>query len=594
MKWIRWQGLVFFILVIALIGVFWFFLADSIVKHAIQKTGTAIVGAQVELAKADLHLLPLGITLSELQVTNPDRPMSNAVQAQHIEFSLDSLNLIQRKIIIDTLSLDGIRFNTPRSRSGAVVSPESDIQAPKTDDSTSESSAENANDSFQTPSFQIPDVDDILAREKFDTLEQIKQIQADIDAAKASWQKRLDQAPNQATFEAYQTRAKKLQKGIKGLGDALKRASEVQKLQKDVDKDLKKIKNIKKDFERDQKDLRNKIKQLAAAPKKDIDRVLDKYSLSAGGLGNFSQLLFGDKIGGYTQLAIKWYQKLKPLLNRPAAEQTSETPQKPARGKGVFVRFAETEPLPDLLASHADASIIIPAGTIQGNLKHITNQQQVLGLPLLFNFSGDQIKDMESITFNGSLDHIDSENSSDQFSAAITSYRLGGMALSEAKNLPIDLKAGLADLTIAATLENELLDAKIALNITAAELEVGKGSDDGVLHEALKSALADIKGFTLTANVTGPLNNYTVKVTSDLDRVLKQAVGRQVEKLTASFKDQLRQGIMQKIKGPLAETNGSMSGFDDITAEIGSRLNLGDSVADTLVKDLGGSTKIKF
>ncbi len=543
MKWIRWQGLVLFVLVIALIGVFWFFLADSIVKHAIQKTGTTIVGAQVELTKADLHLLPLGITLSELQITNPDHPMSNAVQAQRIEFSLDSLNLIQRKIIIDTLSLEGIRFNTPRNRSGAVLSSESDKHTPKTDDNSSESSAENAEDSFQTPSFQIPDVNDILAREKFDTLEQIKQIQADIDAAKTSWQKRLDQAPNQASFEAYQSRAKKLQKGTKGLGGVLKRANEVQKLQKDVDKDLKKIKKIKKDFERDQKDLKNKIKQLAAAPQKDIDRILDKYSLSADGLGNFSQLLFGDKIGGYTQLALKWYQKLKPLLNKPAAEQTSETPEKPARGKGVFVRFAEIEPLPDLLASHADASIIIPAGNIQGNLKHITNQQQVLGLPLLFNFSGDQIKDMESITFKGSLDHIDSKNTTDQFTAAITSYRVSGMALSEAKNLPIDLKAGMADLNIAATLENELLDAKIELIMKATELEVGTGADDGALHTALKSALADVSGFTLTANVTGPLNDYAVKVTSDLDQVLKKAVGRQVKKLTADFKDQRKQSI---------------------------------------------------
>jgi len=587
MKWLRWQGLVLFVLVMTIIGLFWFFLADSIVKHAIQKTGTRIVGAQVELAKADLHLLPLGITLNELQVTNPDRPMSNAVQAQRIEFSLDTLNLIQRKIIIDTLSLDGIRFNTPRNKSGAVVSSESNKEASKP-------STENADTFFKTPNFQIPDVKDILAREKLETLEQVKLIQADIDAMKTRWQKRLDQAPDQATFEAYQSRTKKLQKGIKGLGGALKRANEVQQLQKDVDNDLKKIKKIKKDFERDQKALKNKIKQLRAVPKKDIDRILDKYSLSADGLGNLSQLLFGNKIGGYTQLAITWYQRLKPLLNKPGADQTSETPEKPARGEGIFVRFTETEPLPDLLASHADASIIIPAGEIQGNLKHVTTQQQVLGLPLLFDFSGDQIKDIESIALKGSLDHIDPKNTIDQFTATIASYRLKGMALSEAKNLPIDLKTGLADLNVAATIKNNLLDAKIELIMKSTELEVGAGADDSALHKALRAALSDVSGFTVTANVTGPLNNYTARVTSDLDQVLKKAVGGQVKKLTAEFKDQLRQGIMQKIKDPLTDTNGRMSEFDGISAEIGSRLKLGDSVTEILAKDLGGSTKLKF
>ena len=594
MKWLRWQGLVLFIVVMALIGGFWFFLADSIVKHAIQLTGTRINGAQVELAEADLHLLPLGITLSDLQVTNPDRPMTNAVQAQRIEFSLDSINLLRRKIIIDTLALDDIRFNTPRTRSGAVASSESGRRTEETDERASGPSGDSADDSFQTPSFQIPDVKEILAREQLDTLVQIKQIRKDIDAAKTGWQERLDQAPNQATFETYQSRAKKLQKGLKGFGDALKRAKDIQKLQKDVDNDLKKLKRIKKDFDRDQKDLRDKIKQLTAAPKKDIDRILNKYSLSADGLGNFSQLIFGDKIGGHIQQAIAWYQKLKPLLNKSGAGQKSETPEKPARGKGVFVRFAETEPMPDLLASRANASIIIPAGNIQGNLKHITTQQQVLGLPLTFNFSGDQFKDLESIAVKGSLDHVDPENTRDMFTAEISSYRINEMALSEAKNLPLNLKNGLADLNISSVLRNDLLDAKIELVIKSAELTIATGVGDSALLEAFRSALADISTFTLTAEVSGPLNGYAVKVNSDLDRVLKQALGRQVEKLTADFKGQLRDGIMQKIKDPMAKANGSMSKFDGITDEIASRLNLGDSVADIVAKDLAGSTKLKF
>ena len=44
----------------------------------------------------------------------------------------------------------------------------------------------------------------------------------------------------------------------------------------------------------------------------------------------------------------------------------------------------------------------------------------------------------------------------------------------------------------------------------------------------------------------------------DLDQVLKQAVGRQVKKLTANFKDQLRQGIMQKIKDRFLENQAKL------------------------------------
>ncbi len=593
-KLLRWQGLVIFGLLMATIMIFWFLLADRIVKHAIQKTGTRIIGAQVDLADADLHLLPLGITLNDLQVTNPDRPMTNAVQAQRIEFSLDSLNLLRRKIIIDTLSLDGIRFSTPRNRSGAVPTSKSGQQVPETDQKDPETPAETGGSSFQTPSFHIPDVEDILAREKLNTLEQVKQIQADIDSAKTRWQERLAQAPDQATFEAYQSRARKLQKDIKGLGEVLKRANEVNRLQKDVDADLKTIKKIGKDFKNEQKDIKNKIKQLRAAPKKDIDRILNKYSLSVDGLGNFSQLLLGDKIGGYVRQALFWFQKLKPLLNKSGANQTSNKPEKPARGKGIYVRYDETDPLPDLLAAHTDASIIMPAGGIRGEIKQITTQQQVLGRPLLFDFSGDQFKGIESIEFKGSLNHIDPDNEVDLFTAAITSYRVSGIALSEAKNLPIELKNGLADLDISASLKNELLDAKIQLSMKSAELTAGKGTDESTLINALESALADVSSFTLTTKVTGSLNDYAVTVTSDLDRVLKQAVGRQLKKLTAVFKGKLREGIMQKIKDPLAAANGSMTSLSAIKKDISKRLKLGDSVSDLLVKDLGGSTKLKW
>ena len=102
-KWFRWHGLIMFGVVSLLLLLFWFFLADLLVKRSIEKTGTRVVGAKVELADADVHLSPLGITLKSLQVTDPDNPMSNAVEVGSIDFSLDMMNLLRRKIIINTM-----------------------------------------------------------------------------------------------------------------------------------------------------------------------------------------------------------------------------------------------------------------------------------------------------------------------------------------------------------------------------------------------------------------------------------------------------------------------------------------------------------
>ncbi|MBW1675831.1 MAG: hypothetical protein JRJ79_04345 [Deltaproteobacteria bacterium] len=85
MKWVRWQGLIAFVVVVIVVMGVWFFVVDSAIEAVIEKTGTHVVGAKVELEDADLSISPLGLSLTGLQVTNPDEPMSNAVQVDRMK-----------------------------------------------------------------------------------------------------------------------------------------------------------------------------------------------------------------------------------------------------------------------------------------------------------------------------------------------------------------------------------------------------------------------------------------------------------------------------------------------------------------------------
>ena len=576
-KWLRWQGLIVFVMVAAVVFLAWYFLVGTIVRHSIEKTGTRVVGAKVELAKADVHLFPLGITLMHLQVTNPDSPMSNALEAGQIDFAIDSLNLLRRKIIIDTMTMKGVRFNTPRKTSGAV-----NLQAK--DQGPSETSEDTPSALPDMPSFQLPDIHEILAREKLESLEQIKNLQGEIDAAKADWEKRLADAPDQKAFEQYQARAKKLQKGSKGISGALTRANDLKSLQKDISKDLKRLKDIQKNFNRDKNTLTKKLDQLKSAPQQDMHRILNTYNLSSDGLGNVSQLLFGDKIGGTVQKALFWYEKLNPLLTNVGPRDKKDATVKPDRGKGVYVRFKEKTPLPDLLARQVGVSMIIQAGDIKGELRQVTTEQEVLGIPLEFNFSGVKLQGVQSVNIKGSLNHIDPDKTIDQMTMAVLQYRVNDLKLSAADNLPLTLKKGRANLKLTAALQKDTLDAHIQVTMDAAELETGKKTGSNQLQQTLHAALANVSTFSVNARVTGPLDNYKTKITSDLDNVLKNAVGRQIKTLTNEFQDKLRAGILDKVKGPMAGTSGSMSGLDSINQEISSRLGLGNDVLKNQLK----------
>ena len=99
-RFIRFKGLVAFVIIIVVFGIFWFFFVDGIVKRLIQKYGTQAVGARVEVGAADLSLFPVGLKLEHLKVTDPDSPMKNAVEINRISLSLEPSSLFRRKIIV--------------------------------------------------------------------------------------------------------------------------------------------------------------------------------------------------------------------------------------------------------------------------------------------------------------------------------------------------------------------------------------------------------------------------------------------------------------------------------------------------------------
>ena len=232
-----------------------------------------------------------------------------------------------------------------------------------------------------------------------------------------------------------------------------------------------------------------------------------------------------------------------------------------------------------MLARQVGVSTIIMAGNIKGELRQVTTDQATLGLPLEFNFSGVKLQGVQSLNVKGSLDHIDPNKAKDQMTIAVQQYRVNDLKLSATDNLPLTLKNGLANLNLTASIGEEILDAHIQVTMDAAELETGNKTSGNQLQQALHAALADVSTFSVNARVTGPLDNYKVKMTSDLDKILKNAVGRQMKALTNEFQDTLRAGIADKIKGPMADTSDSMSGLDSITQEISSRLDLGNDVS---------------
>lgn len=583
-KWIRWWGLGVFVVLAAILGCVWIFFVDGWVKSAIEEAGTEAVGAKVELDAADLSLFPAGLTLARVQVTDPKKPMTNAVEIAQVSMGLDGLNLLRRKVIVEEMILDGVQVRTPRVTSGATHEV---------------SSQEEESDMFSIdlPSLEVPDVKNILEQEDLETVRLIETLKADLKREKETWKSRLKELPGKAKLAEYKKRVKNLKKAKKGgLKGILGGVGEVQSLKQDIEEEIQSLKSAKKEFEDKVVLLRTRLEQVKTAPKRDIQHLKAKYNLSPEGLANMSQTLLGGEIGSWVRQGAMWYERIKPLLEGAQALKGSEVGPEvhtPLRGKGVDVHFIEAQPLPDFLIRKTIVSVNLDLGDLAGTVHNITTDQPTLGKPTTFTFSGDQLRKVKSVALEGTLNHVVPTDSKDQMKVQAKGYELTNVVLSKDDKWPVALTSGLGDINMNAEIKGQALVANGGAALANLHLSAGKAGDTNPLTKALSSAVTDISGLSLQAEVKGTLEQQDVSLTSDLDRILQNAAGKMVNELASTFGAELQSAISEKIAEPMKELKKNFSGFDGIAGDLTERVTQHNGILKSLLEKNIPTKKLK-
>ena len=581
---IRWQGLTAFIIIVAIFGIFWFFLVDGIVKGLIEKYGTNAVGARVELREVDLSLFPAGMTLEKLQVTDPDSPMMNSFEVDHASFALEPMNLLRRKVIIKEMTLDGIRFGTQRKTSGAIkgkrrLSTAEEVRKK----GTIPEDVKNPCGIMSLPSFEIPDVKKILQTEKLQSMDIINSLQINIQEKKTKWKNTLDNLADEKKFRSYRDRISRLKSGKKrGIGNILGSASELSTLKKDIMKDINEIKSAHSNLKDEVTSLRSQIGQAKKVQLNDIMSLKQKYTLSPGGLKHLSKSIFGSRLCELFQKAGIWYEKLRPVIERSYKKEGDHEVIKPPRSKGVNVRFKEYYPLPDFLIQKTKARVSLHAGEISGLIQDITPDQDILGLPLKYQFKGDKLKGLESIDLHGIINHISKTKPKDTANLTVTGYEVKNITLSGIDTFPLALNHARADMKIDAIFKDEKIKASLISEFDSVSFRVSPSGEATSIKTVLMSSLSDISRFNVNANVSGTLSNLNIDLTSDLDSVFLESANRAVKKQAMTFEKNLKMAVAAKMDDPFRKTEKSLGGLDLLGKEISKRLNLGNSLLDNL------------
>lgn len=586
LRFIRLPGIIAFAAVIALMFAVWYLTVDSFAEYTVEKTGTRAVGAKVEVSSADFCLFPMGLEIKDLQVTNPRSPMRNAVVAERVRMRFDTWHLIKGRKVVEEMSADGIAFDRERRTSGAVGRAVQAVEAEIELDGKLRAQLE------KLAAMSVKGAKEILEKEELSTIKEAGALQEELSTARERFKERLNQLPDEEKFEAYEKRLREIRKGGSegGVFGAIGTLDKARKLKEDIQADINALQAARKEIEQSRDRFRQRLAELRNAPSTDAERLLEKYSLSPEGIGNMAALVFGPEYAGWMEAGLTWYLRLSPYLAGMA--RSDEARQKRERGEGIDVIFSSEDAVPEYWIKTARLSLTAPggktvgqnAGQFSGQIKDLSSNQPLLGLPLTFSFSGEKTPPVGAFSIDGRMDRTDPSNPEDMAEFRLKGYKVGSLSLLDQEALSIVMgrarvKTAEGKLRIA----GKMLEGAISAEMKDVSFDV-TASDSGrsPVTEAIAEALAGISGFDISTDLGGSLNEPDIRISSSIDDALKQSLTQSIAKQRAQLESQLKSAIMDRTEGPLQQADHGLASLRALEEEIAGRIDMGRSVLPEL------------
>lgn len=539
---------------IALVVVLYFLFANTVLKSVAQSALGNASGAQVDIQELDHSLFPFGLTLTGLQATDNNNPLRNKLEIAKASADVDLMPLLNKKLIVEQLVMQDIEFDTKRSRAGEVyVQPD----------------AQASNFAFPTLA-DLPSVDDVLAKSPLKTTAAVVEAQKVVAQYKQPIQEKYAALPSKDKLGEYKAR-------IQALKDVdYKNPVEFAAAKKEFDA-------IKEAITQDQANISafvslakeakaasaSSVAALKSAPQEDYALLKGLVAGDEGAIGQVTQHLFGEKAKMYTQGLLA---AMDMLSNGNEAQSIEDD-------------IADDDGLPNVWIKNAAINIKWQDEQIETAWKNITDQHAIIGNPTTFSVNSSKANNWNNVDMQGSFEIIKGNVNAAQ------NWDIAGLVLDAVELVPVESKQKLN-----ALLESGLLSSKGGLKIVDGELSGSSIFDLSALTLAasgendLTGAMADIisglSSLQLNTDFSGKLANPSIKVTSDLDKNMLQALSSGLTGSSSGKLNELKTKLNAKVAEQLGQSGDELASIDGL---IGAAQGDTDSLNELLKSQMSNA-----
>lgn len=560
MKWLRWQGLVGFFAVIALIALLWWWLADWWIARTIERIGSDTVGAEVNVDQVDLRLQQGQFVLDGLQVTNASQPERNLIEIGQIDARINTEQLLWRRVHIEDMQINGIQFNTMRQSKGWVAE-----GGPK---GIAGLVPEIANFDFAA----LGDSDSAMAlldSLKLESLQSVHALQNDIKQAREQFEQKREQLPDEAKIESYQQRFKKLKEGSDGKGlerglALLGKGTELDQLRKEIKADLNNIRALRDQMQQNYKQFKNRYQEIKAAPAKDVDRMLNNFSFDVPGTDRLISGVLGPTLEGQLNDGLQLYQSAEPWINkaRVVAGQDPDAPPPPARAEGVNVHYPERDPQPEFWLKKASLNGLLEwagwQGDFSGQLTDVTDQPQLIGKPIALNLKGTG-KPGGAFNLDATIDTIPAAPAID-VNAVVDGIKLGSYTLSHDPQLALTSQSATLNAQLSGSSDDSGAHMNLVMRFRDLALNVQSNNDNDIVQTII-SEIGRTDALDISLNYQRQGEEVMRRLKSSLDDIVKRAVRSALKQELSKQTEKVRAKLMAQANEALAPVDDALQQF---------------------------------
>jgi uncharacterized protein (TIGR03545 family) len=586
-KIFRWKAIGPLLGLLVLLAILLWLFAEPIARQTTEEASTELLGTQVDVGRLDLLPRQASVDLGALQVADPFEPRRNLLEADRIVLRLNPEALTEKKLVVERLALQGMRFGTTRKRPARPV--KGDGFAPQALRAVREWGQR-----FDVPLLQLTPIDTIkslvLNPTQLGTVQAAQGLLARSDSTRQALEGGFKALDIQGTVDSARALADRLGKtdpralGLDGTRQAIQ---SVQQTLKRLDQARQQVSALDRNVKAGVQLLGSGVQGLDEARKRDYAFARSLLKLPSISSPDIGSALFGKVSIDRFQQALYWAELARHYMP-PGLLPREDPGPKRLRASGTTVRFPKQRAWPSFLLQVGQVDFTIDAGLLKGayaaTVQGVTSAPALYGKPMIVSAKRDAPGSViAGLDIGAIVDHRTS-TARDSLAARLRGVELPAF---DVPGLPFRLSPGTGSANLAFIRHGEQLAGRWAIGSKQVSWALDSTGARGQLDQVVWRVLSGLKRLDVSAQLGGTVRAPKLSVRSNLDDAiadrLKAVVGEEVAKAEAMARAKVDSLVNDKVQ-PVKQRIAALQA--DATRRVGDQQGQLDSVQAALEAQL--------